>query len=343
MDKRSIILLAFAINSVEPISLEVNHEGLINSLLSIPLILDVFILVYLLIRKEWSGKGFFGYLSKYKTWALAQLFSWIFSYFLYVVYTFVYIAYWLLPSFPYEGSLIIAMAVASSLLVLSNYGYYFLIGTAILEIIFSLPIGWKFMPNFSYQIPSGIISTSLLLLCITLVPYVKGKSSYSWVIWPAFAVSSIFTILGSFFSPPVFAKEMSSIGLFSLILVEYLSLKNVLSEFRLYFPLIMAGVLIMSILSTMVNYSSFYNLTADPSSISLFVSLSLGFPSLLLLYKGIRYYVIVSIGEIMIGYGIVSFLISISGIYLYATLLGSILPPFIALLISKLRLSQNKS
>ncbi len=336
MIKSRVVLLGFAINSAAPLILVTLHENLLVSILSLLPMIALTMMIYYYLQVEWTKGGLYNYSKKISPLlGKMQLYTWILSYFLYIVYTVDYIDFYVLnlPN-TIADALTIVLPIVASVLVFSDLGYFALIGTAFTQVLFSLPIMWRFSINLKPEpfnfLFINILSSSILLTCITLITYIEGDKRYANVVIYGFSISSIFLIIGDFFISPRIIIELSSIGDFSLILAEYIALRNLFDfigisrSISYIFP---ASIILLCALS-LLNYNTFYVATIAPSDTALFISLFI--PSILFSFykKGIGYLLSIISGGLMI-YGIYNSVITFHGIYFY----DSVIPPAIALII----------
>jgi hypothetical protein len=334
--KSKTILLGFAINSAGPLILSTLHENPLISILSLLPMIALTMMVYYYLKVEWTKGGFYNYSKKISPlFGKMQLYTWILSYFLYIVYTVDYIDFYVLNLPNTEAyTLTILLPIIASILVFTDLVYLALIGTAFMQIILSLPIMWKFSVNLKPEPFSflfiNILSSSILLACITLNAYIEGDKKYANVVIYSLGISSILLISGDFFMSPRIVFELSSIADFSLILAEYTALRNLFSfigirkKFLYFFPI---SVVILSAIS-LINYNAFYLITIAPSDTSLFISLLI--PSIIFPFykKGIGY-LISAVNVVLMTYGIYDSITTFHGIYFY----DSIIPPLIALIL----------
>lgn len=331
------LLLGYVVACVSPLPLAVSHEDPLISALSALAISPLAILIYLLARSKWSSGGFYSY-SKHVSPTLAriQLYSWLLSYVLYVAYTVDYISFYVL-NLSGSGSIVMVLSLSAiaSVLVASGSVYVALLATSMAQIALSIPMGWRFSP--STFVPShpftAILSSGLLLICISLAPYASGDERYAWVIPFAFALSSVFTVIGGFFVAPSFVVYLQSIGQYSIILAEYAAVRGVLvDELRLREGTVGLVVLVM-ILSvvSLFNYGLFYDLTIVPSIAALYLSLALAAPLSAAYLKSSLAYVLAFLSMAFFGYGLLNVLTTARGIYLIDAILALVAPASLGL------------
>jgi len=335
--KSRAILLGFAINSAAPLILATTHENPLTSILSLLPMIALTMMVYYYLQIEWTKGGFYSYSKKISPLlGKMQLYTWILSYFLYIIYTIDYIDFYILnlPN-TIADTLTIVLPIAASILVFSGLVYFALIGTAVIQVLLSLPIMWRFSVNLKPEpfnsLFINILSSSILLACITLIAYIDGDKKYANGVIYGFSISAALLIIGDFFIPPRIILELSSIGDFSLILAEYTALRNLFDFIGITRSIssyiLPSSIVLLSVLS-LLNYNIFYLSTIAPSDTALFISLFI--PSILFSFykKGIGYLLSIINGGLMI-YGIYSSITTFHGIYFY----DSIIPPIIAVII----------
>jgi len=93
--------------TVSPLPLVVMHINFVVGLLSILMVVPIFIMVYYALGIKWEKSGFYGITRLVnRKLGLMQLVTWLVSYFLYVVYTCYFIAFYLLDLKFYPGLLV---------------------------------------------------------------------------------------------------------------------------------------------------------------------------------------------------------------------------------------------
>ena len=332
------ILFGYALASVSPLPLAVSHEDPLYAALSSLALSPLVVLIYLLIRRQWSSEGFYGYARPVSPLlARIQLYAWILSYFLYIVYTVDYIVFYVLNL---SGALSILLTLllpaAASLLVISGLVYPALLGASLIQVALSIPFRWS--PSLSTYFPHdvflNILSTSLLLVCITLVPYIEGNSRDAWVVPLAFILSSALMVLGGFFMAPRIIYYLQSIGQYSIILVEYAALNGLLRRglrIRGSSVALVSSVMVLSAAS-LINYGLFYELTIIPSISALYFSLAIAVPlSAVFLRKRIAY-LLAAPPLLLMLYGLLDVFMATRGPYLIDAALGLIAPMIAALM-----------
>ncbi len=335
------MLMAFAINSSAPLILEVSHENPLVSVISIVPMASLTAMIYYYIKFDWNEGGLYSYSFKISpTLGKIQIYTWVLSYFLYIVYTADYISFYVL-NLPilYSYLLTILLPIITSILVLTDFVYLVLIGTAAVQLLLSIPITWNFSVNFNSEEPSylfsNILSSSLLLICLTLTTYLKGERKYANVVIYAFLISSFLLVVGGFFMPSNIVLELSAISDFSLILVEYKALHNLFNFIgvrQIIRNYIIPLLVILFTSISIINYKLFYSITTAPSFTALFISVLI--PSIIFPFykRGIGYILSIINSGLMV-YGVYEVTSSFHGIYFY----DSVIPPLIAILIPLLQ------
>ncbi|MFP3044769.1 MAG: hypothetical protein RXR03_04100 [Thermocladium sp.] len=340
MRMNRLLLFGYALASVSPLPLAVSHEDPLYAALSSLAISPLAALVYLLIRRQWSSEGFYGYARTVSPLlAKIQLYAWILSYFLYIVYTIDYIVFYVLNL---SGALSILLTLllpaAASLLVISELVYPALLAASLIQVALSVPLGWSFSPSLytPHDAFLNILSTSLLLVCITLVPYIDGDTRAAWVAPLAFILSSSLMVLGGLFMAPRIIYYLQSIGQYSIILVEYAALNGLLRRglrIRGSSAALVSLVMALSAIS-LINYGLFYELTIIPSISALYFSLIIAaLLSAAFLRRRIAY-LLASFSILLMLYGLINVFMATRGPYLIDAALG-LIAPIIAVLMKK--------
>jgi hypothetical protein len=269
--------------TVSPLPLAVLRINFDVGLLSILMMVPIFIMVYYALGIKWERSGFYGITSVVnRKLGLIQLGTWLVSYLLYVVYTCYFIAFYLLNLKFYSGLLVaFSIFLISSLIVFSGISWLFFIFSAAVQILFMLPFGWAFAlsSSTSQAIFTNVLQSSLLTVCITLVPYWNGRSGDSKLLLIAFAVPALALIIGGAFIAPLYIIRLASIGYFSLIVAEYNAInglaRTLVPKMRVSIILFMAALALMVLGIT--NIWSFYFYTEGLSIVALYMSLFISF------------------------------------------------------------------
>ena len=331
------LLFGYVVATVSPLPLAVSHEDPLVSALSALAISPLVILVYLLARSKWSSGGFYSY-SKHVSPTLAriQLYSWLLSYVLYVAYTVDYISFYVLNLPSSESmAMVLSLSAIASVLVASGSVYVALLAMSIIQIAMSIPMGWRFSPSTFVPSPpfTAIFTSGLLLICISLAPYVNGDERHAWIIPFAFALSSAFMIIGGLFVAPPFLDYLQSIGQYSIILAEYAAVRGVLAdELRVRGGTagLVVLVMILSVIS-LFNYGLFYDLTIVPSIAALYLSLALAAPLSAAYLRSSFAYILAFLSMVFFAYGLLNVLTTARGIYLIDAILALIAPASLGL------------
>ncbi|WP_338604452.1 hypothetical protein V6M85_06465 [Sulfolobus tengchongensis] len=289
--KRKLFVFSFSFSSIGgPLALVgqfLKNVSTLEVILSLIIFAPITYMTYYAMDKVWDKGGLYDYVSKF-TPNLSRyfLFFWIFSYFLYLSYTVDYIVYWILNENGLMASiLVLLITLAIATIVYIGRELEFLLVSTILQIVFALPFNWNFRPFSPFEFNLNVVlSTSLLYICITLTPFV-GNGSKEGInsIFLAYLISGTILLLDSFFNIPKIIYLISSFSTFSLIIVEFYSLRNVLSRTTLKnINLYLILAFIISTLISLVNPYVYYIYTITPSVTALYVSLILFFISVTL-------------------------------------------------------------
>ena len=315
--KDEIITFSIIFTTIAPGILATTHLSISSFLLG----LVIAYLTYLLVNKKWDYEGLYGYAKDvHPLNGYVFLVSWLISYYLYTIYTAIYIPYYVLNLDGLSASLlsvIIEIIVVASLL--SNFLYIFPI-IAFSQLVLALPIGWKFGLGTTPAIPSlffNILSSSLIVVCITLSTFIKADKKYSPFILYSVLIGGIMLLYSSFLVPSALATYASAISNFGLIMAEFLMIRNLLSSINMGKTVkILAFLSIPLVALGNINYTFFYNSLIVPSVTLLYVSL---FSSFLSVFKYFRSITIRAFGVIslaLFSYGCYN-VISISKGYLF--------------------------
>jgi hypothetical protein len=289
----SLVTFSYMLSTVSPLPLAVLRESPLISLFIIMTIIPVLMLVYYAINISWDVGGLFTVSSLFnRTAGRIQLLMWTLSYSLYVVYTSFFISFYLLHMGLNLGILIsfFIFAAASALTFLNLSPFAFIV-LAFFQILLIIPLGWKINISFVQQplqdLFVNVLNSSLLLVCITLVPYWKGEKKNSRLIFIALAVASAALLAGGFFIPPDLIVEASSIGYFSLILAEYRAIRD-LYRFKLQkkrSDVIIFSCMLLGMLIGSADVWKFYYIASGISIILLYPALFISFLSVWRLKK----------------------------------------------------------
>lgn len=266
------------------------------ALFSLVIASSVVLMTYFSVKEEWTEQGLYSYTKRLGV-APSRLFliTWFISYYLYVLYTIIYIPYYVLNL---DGltPLVLSILISVSIFLLEVfinplYAFPFIYFA---QIAFSLPLSLKIrIEHLSPTIPSlfiNILSSSLLLVCITLSTFVRGdKSKDSSFILLAFLISSIILIYGTYLVAPSYVVLASVFGNYGLILAELTAINNLVRPFisRKSFFLLNFAIIPLSLIGN-VNYSVFYNSLIIPSVVFLYFSLFIYAVSTLVILKGVK-------------------------------------------------------
>ena len=347
--KGRLAIFSFSLSTTAPLVLASLHESILVTLPTVLLTLPLALIVYAYVSTYWGPNGLF-YYTKVVSIRLGsvQLYSWLLSYFLYIIYTVDYVDYMVLklPD-AVANALTLVLPILFSMLVMTGLSYLALLALSIAQILLALPmpqLGWvesiaivSLTPHYLF---TNILSSSLLIVCITLIPYVDGYVHLSKYVLYTFALSSALMIIGSFFKASLLVNQLTSLGYVGLIMTEYTALYNLL-----YHSLrVKRSKLILPVLVTLldavslINYNKFYNITIVPSVAALYLTLLISL-SVSWIYlnrssffhnrKGITriaYLVLSIIASLLMIYGIYTVLVQSSGLTLYEAIAALIIP-----------------
>ncbi|QXJ31243.1 hypothetical protein [Saccharolobus shibatae] len=287
---RKLFVFSFSFSSIGgPLALVGQFLENVNTLeaaISLLVFAPITFLTYYSMNKIWDKGGLYDYIVKFNP-KLSNyfLYFWIFSYFLYLSYTVDYIVYYILNL---DGltAILLTIGIAGSIIVITilDRELEFLFASMILQILFILPINWhlKFANPYELSI-ANTLTTSLLYICITLTPFVGNgsKEGINGIIF-AYLITGAILLLDSFFNVPKVIYLISSFSTFSLIIVEFYSLKSVLSRFSFKSKNYLILGFLGFTLASLINPSMYYVYTIVPSLTALYVSLMIFFISMIL-------------------------------------------------------------
>lgn len=266
------------------------------ALFSLVIASSVVLMTYFSVKEEWTEQGLYSYTKRLGV-APSRLFliTWLISYYLYVVYTVIYIPYFVL-NLDGISPLVLSIFISISIFLLevfTNPIYAFPV-IYFAQIAFSLPLSLKTsIEHVSPTIPSlfiNILSSSLLLVCITLSTFVRGdRSKDSSFILLAFLISSIILIYGTYLVAPPYVLLASVFGNYGLVLAELTAINNLVRPFisRKSLFLLNFAIIPLSLIGN-INYSLFYKSLSIPSDVFLFFSLFIYAVSTLVILKGVK-------------------------------------------------------
>ncbi|WP_291998911.1 hypothetical protein [Caldivirga sp.] len=332
------------------------HESILVTLPTVFLTLPLALIVYAYVNTYWGPDGLFHYTRVVSTrLGSIQLYSWLLSYFLYIVYTVDYVDYMVLklPN-SVANALTIILPILFSTLVVIELSYLTLFILSVAQIILALPIpqlGWiesiATVGPAPHYLFTNILSSSLLIVCITLIPYANGYTSLSKYVLYAFVSSSVLMIIGGFFKASFILSQLTSLGYVGLIIAEYTALYNLLHHglgirrIRLMIP---ALVILLDAVS-LINYNEFYNITIVPSVAALYLTLLISF-SVSWIYlsrsgffnkrRGVMkftYLMLSIVSSLIMVYGIYTVLAQSSGVALYEVIAALVIPIALGLML----------
>ncbi|WP_126449637.1 hypothetical protein [Sulfodiicoccus acidiphilus] len=343
MNKRNVLTLGFAVNSVAPMGIVALHEGLLTSIETVALTSPLFLTLFLMLRSEWPSQGLYSYVNRVSTkLGMVQLVSWLGSYFLYLSYTVDYIGYWLLGLRGVEFYLVTSTLGFSILvLILTNLEYYGLLIMAVSQVLLSLPIGWKLSPYLAFP-PIDFLSpltSALVVICVTLIPYSQpGRPRYVLYV---FGLSSIMFVISSFFSVPSYFVKFSSISAAALVIAEFTAIKRLIwvgFRSRKLF-LLLCVVFLITLMAGLPYPVSYYDLTVAPSVALLYFTLGLTFFAMPFYFRRPLHSLLSLLTAGLVTYGLYSVLVSSTPIQLsleIGAMLGSVSLPFLVKVIEVL-------
>jgi len=319
--RNEIITFSIIFTTVAPAILATTHLSIYVAFPSFLLGLIIAYLTYLLVNKKWDYEGLYGYAKDvHPLNGYIFLVSWLVSYYLYTIYTAIYIPYYVLNLDGLSASLLsVILEIIAVFSLLSNFLYIFPI-IAFSQFILALPIGWKLGLGITPTIPSlffNILSSSLIVVCITLSTFIKADRKYSPFILYSVLIGGIMLLYSSFLVPSIIATYASAISNFGLIIAEFLMIRNLLSAINVSKTIKILAVLSIPLVALgNINYTLFYNSLIVPSVTLLYLSL---FSSFLSVFKYFRAIAIRTLGVItlaLFAYGCYN-VISISKGYLF--------------------------
>lgn len=285
VNKNDLILFTLILSTIPPGILGTTHLSFTVAIPSLLLGLVIAYLTYSLVNVKWDYQGLYSYAKDFHP-IVGYIFltSWLTSYYLYVIYTAVYIPYYVLglDSTPAILLTVIISTITVAAILTNPYYLFPIIG--ILQLALVIPIGWKISPGLPTPIPSlftNVLSSSLIVVCITLSTFLKGEKSHSYFIPLAYLVAAIPLLYSSFLQYNQIAVYGEAIGNFGLILAEFTMIKNLVNTLSLKKWLItsLAFISIPLILIGNLNYQAFYITLIVPSVALLYLSLFTSFLS----------------------------------------------------------------
>ncbi|AWR99082.1 hypothetical protein [Metallosphaera hakonensis] len=276
-------LIAFALNASAPLSLEALHSSFKDSMISALLILPLGISLYLYVSRSWPKVGLYDAVRSTKVGKI-QLYSWALSYFLYLSYTLDYAVFYDLAPASFYSFLLFFGLTAMTLLLLLGRGETLLIPMAVLQVV-PMFLGWS--PSVTGAQDSlnfvNILNSSLLLVCVTLIPYADGEPKMAWVIPASISVGFVALIAGSFLITGL-NGIYQGISMIGLVMVEAIALSRTSKSLGVQPKALGIAFLVSAVLS-LISPLGYYNITIAPSVALLYLSLFLAF---LFLLPGIK-------------------------------------------------------
>ncbi|MEM3204404.1 MAG: hypothetical protein QW232_09350 [Saccharolobus sp.] len=291
MNKSNLIIFSIILSTLAPGILATLHLSFFITLPSILLGGIIAYLTYLLVNVKWDYQGLYAYARDFHPlFSYIFLISWIISYYLYVIYTIIYIPYYVLNLDGFSAFLVsFAISIITTGLILTDPYYAFPV-IAFSQIALVIPIGWERSIGALQPIPylfTNILSSSLLIVCITLSTFIKAEKRISWYILFSFLISSIVLLYGSFLKPSEISIYGSAMGNFGLILAEFTMIRNLFKGLNVNGN-VTKILAIFSIPLSMIgniNYSTFYTTLIVPSITLLYISLFSSFISVFKYFK----------------------------------------------------------
>ena len=342
-----LMLLGFSLSTTAPLVLATLHESVLVTAPMVALTLPVALIIYLYVKSYWGPEGLYHYASSVSIrLGGVQFYSWLISYFLYIVYTVDYVDYMVLkvPD-QVANALTLILPLVLSILVLTGVSYAALLALAIAQVVLALPIpqlGWALFLAPPSAVNQGlfvnILSSSLLIVCITLIPYANGDSRSSRYVMYVFLVSAILLVMGSFFKASTIVNQLTSLSYIGLILAEYVALYNLLFlGFRIKPSRVVVPVLVVLLDAvSLINYNEFYDLTIYPSVSALYLTLLVSFAVAPIYLTRARpgsstavkaaYIALAAVSSLIAAYGAYSVISTSSGVELYESLAAIVVP-----------------
>ncbi|BFI73146.1 uncharacterized integral membrane protein SSO2702 [Nanoarchaeota archaeon] len=328
--KNKIIIFTTILSTIGPAILATTHLSIYITLPSFLLALIISYLTYLLVNYKGDYTGLYGYSKDFHPLVgYIFLISWLVSYYLYTIYTAIYIPYYLLNldgNIATMLSIIIETVIVISLL--TNFYYIFPI-IIFSQLFFILPFNIKLQSGNLVNIHSlfyNILSSSLILVCITLSTFFKFEKEYSKYVLYSAIIGGILLIYGSFFILSKFSIYGEAIGNFGLIMVEFLAIKDLfkgLNKEKIIKYLALLSIPIVAIGN--INYNIFYNSLIAPSVTLLYLSLFLGFLSIFRYFKSYKIWILNIIALSLFIFGLYNAIISSRGHLFYESISALIL------------------
>lgn len=293
---RRFLLFTFIGSTTAPGILATLHLSIPITVLSIALASSIALLTYFSVKTDWQEQGLYVYARRAGfTLSTTFLITWLISYYLYVIYTAIYIPYYVLNLDETPAIVITAVIpVSVFLLVTFTNPLYAFPAIYLIQIAFSLPIGWRFglgvTPHSLTSLFINILSSSLLLVCITLSAFVKGdKTRDPPFILYSFVISSVILLYSTFLVPSQVTVVASTFGNYGLILAELTAINNLLRPLINRRLLLTLNALIIPLtLIGNINYSVFYISLITPSVVFLYISLFIFAISTILFLRGVK-------------------------------------------------------
>ncbi|ABP94523.1 hypothetical protein HA72_0346 [Metallosphaera sedula] len=272
-------LVFFAINSVAPLTLMTLHSSLRDAILSSLIISPLGISLYLYLRSSWPKTGLYDAIQGSRL-GKVQLYSWVVSYFLYLSYTLDYAVFYDLNLHGVVAYSLLGLLTLLTGLVLLGRAEMLLIPLALgqlgLAFLYWTPSPAQAQHTIDFL---DILNSSLLLVCMTLIPYADGEPKMAWVVPISLGVGVGSLIAGSFLVTPL-SQIYGSISMIGLVMVEGLALNRVFRSQKVNPMFLLTGFLV-SVLISLISPLTYYNLTIAPSVALLYLSLFLAFAYLL--------------------------------------------------------------
>ncbi|ARM74625.1 hypothetical protein [Acidianus manzaensis] len=309
MNKEGLLLFSIVLTTLSPAILGTTHLSIYIVIPSLFLGFIIAYLTYLLVNVKWSEQGLYYYARETHPFlGYIFLISWLASYYLYVIYTAIYIPYYVLGIYGIDAILLsLTVIILAVICTLNSFLPLFFV-IAFSQLLLILPIGWRASIGVVMPVQSlftNILSSSLIVVCITLVTFIKSERKFSFLIPLGFLVSSIPLVYSSFLSYDQIAIYGEAIGNFGLIFAEFYMMRNLFLGFNkniILFPLSLIAIILV-LIGNIVNYSLFYIILIVPSLSLLYLSLFSSFISIFKFFSKFSIRLLGLISLLLFAYG----------------------------------------
>ncbi|QKR00256.1 hypothetical protein GWK48_07590 [Metallosphaera tengchongensis] len=275
--KRRAQFLAIALNASAPLSLATLHESLTGSILTALVLLPLGVSLYIFLKGGWPELGLYDVVKDSRLGNL-QLISWFASYFLYLSYTIDYAVFYDFPggALVRYATLVLLLVMTSTLLLQRFQGI--LIPLAALQVILVF-FGWHAsFPGVSLPNFTDLLNSSLLLVCVTLIPYLKVERGSASIIPLSLVTGLLFLTIGSFLETNN-SDLYQGVSMLGLVALEAIAVGRVSKAMRIRGEWAVGAFLGTSLIS-LISPLTYYNLTIAPSVFLLYLSLLIAFVSM---------------------------------------------------------------